>query len=210
MRIRHSLTVAGITCSLLLTPFLLHAQVEVFRTVEDLVNGTAVTYPEHEFHKRKGKKPVTLIFRHKATKEELTIDCASVWGFAYKGQLFRVMRPGKYLPDGMSHIPVILSKHNGAFYWLNGQFLQALTQGRQSAELNGSYTGFISSTVDGDAMVVTGLSKGPGWVKKNGDQFFKDHPELGWLEDCSKRQIKKGYLHSIMEGCIDFHEEPSE
>jgi len=210
MRIRHFLTAAGLACSMLLTPFLLHAQVEVYRTIEDLANGTAAAYPEHEFHKRKGKKPVTLIFRHKATKEELTIDCASVWGFAYKGQLFRVMRPGKYLPDGMSHIPVILSQHNGAFYWLNGQFLHALTQGRQSAELNGSYTGFISSTVDGDAMLVTGLSKGPGWVKKNGDQFFRDHPELAWLEACSKERIKKGYLHAIIEPCIQRHYSPSE
>lgn len=197
--------------SALLSSTTVNAQFEVFKTIDDLVNETPIPYEGFDYHKSKGSSDMEIILRKEGSKEERVIDCTTIWGFAYKGELFRVMRHGKFYEKGaLENFPVKLVLFNGAFYWENGNFLYALKNGLNTAELNPSYTGFVSATVDGDAFLVTGLMKGPGWVDDNGDLFFAQNPELKWLQDCVREKQKRGYLHENITTCIKAHPTPEQ
>lgn len=214
-------------CALLSTT--LHAQFEVFRTVDDLFNKTPQTYPGFDFDSQKGKnKDSRIVLVNDATKEKVEIECSTIWGFLYRDQLFRIVKYGKYYNSTKApqYMPVqLLLNKDGAFYWLNAPGRLSYLQKAAEREARGkdavpfyfefqSYQGFLSATVDGDMMVVLGgkYAGTPKWVGVGDEEFMKDNSNLRWLKDCAMSNKWKywgeHYTHSIVKGCIDEHVAP--
>ncbi|HEY0978704.1 MAG TPA: hypothetical protein VGE21_14630, partial [Flavobacteriales bacterium] len=181
-------------CFVLLVSFLTiaaQAQFEVFRTVDDLLNKTPQTYPGFDFASQKGMKENTKVVLKNDGKEEVVIDCAAIWGFSYKGKLFRVIRAGKYYDaSGPQYMPVMLgSEKSGVYYWINTPFMLNWTRKDQKGVLIHKGTPFmamLSVGVDGDVVPVTYNGKGPKWIEGATERFLKDNPTTDWLWGCSR------------------------
>ena len=121
---------AVLLCTLLSTT--LHAQFEVYKTVDDLLNKTPQTVPGFDVDSQKGKKRNSKIeLKNDATKEKVEIDCADVWGFSYKDQLFRIVKHGKYYnsPNTPQNMPVELLRYkDGIFRGVNAPGLLSYFQ----------------------------------------------------------------------------------
>src|SRR5262245_7248308 len=69
------------------------AQLNVYKTYEDYVNKTPKAYPDATFKKWTGEVNSVLAFT--SGGKEMLVECAGIWGFEYKGSLFRVSRTSK-------------------------------------------------------------------------------------------------------------------
>lgn len=214
-------------CALLSTG--VQAQFEVYKTVDDMTNKTPQTYPGFDLDSEKGgKKDTKIELKNNATKEKVEIDCSAIWGFSYKGQLFRIVKLGKYYNSTKApqNMPVqLLLNKDGAFYWLNDGGLLSYVKDAAEREASGkpavpfyfefqSYQGYLSSSVDGDMMAVLGgkYLGTPKWVGVAQDEFMKDNPDLKWLKTCAMSKKwnfwGKHYTHSVVRDCINEHVAP--
>ena len=206
------------------------AQFEIYGTVDDLINNTPQTYPGFDFDSQKGKASDSkIILKNDATNDRVEIDCSVIWGFAYRGQLFRIVKSGKYYNDSKApqHMPVkLMLNKGGAFYWLNAPHM--ISYLRESAEREAagktmnysfqfvfqSFQGFLSSSLNGDLMVVLGgkFAGTPKWVGTGEEEFMKDNPALEWLKSCVMDKDWKywgqHYTHSMVKECIEEYYPP--
>jgi hypothetical protein len=221
---RFSMLAAMFLCALLSTGA--QAQFEVYKTVDDLTNKTPQTYPGFDFDSQKGmKKDSKIELKNDATEEKVEIDCSAIWGFSYMGQLFRIAKHGKYY-DGNSapeNMPVELIQYrDGVFLWFNAPGLLSYFQKAAKRKASGkdavsfyykptTYQGFLSSSVDGNLMVLLGgkFFGIPKWVGDAEEDFRRDNPELQWLTDCAKnlwwKQYGEHYDYNVVKGCIEDH-----
>lgn len=81
---------------LLMCASIASAQLDVFPRFSDYENATGRSYPQAEFKRWSGKENTTLTFKV-AGAEDLEIECAGIWGFIYKSNLFRITTDSKYL-----------------------------------------------------------------------------------------------------------------
>ncbi len=120
----------------------------------------------------------------------------------FKGELFRVMKRGRYYAEPRNNFPVILAGSDGSVcYWLNGEFLKELKRDQSMAPVDQKLPAFISYKVDGDAAPLPN-GGGPSWMEEAGDAFFRDHGELHWMQECVRQERKKGYPYGTVKRCI--------
>lgn len=200
-------------CVGLLIPLLMQGQFTVYKTVDDLLNNTGTAYDGYEFVKKKGRNGFTI--RNTSTKEKVEVDYEGIWGFSYKDRLYRVMQRGKYLSKGPEQLPALLYLHNGAFFWLIDWYMDGIAWAEKTGYNKNKVTvlshlpGYITATIDGDAMVMSNGALNSKESKESAKAFFVDHPELSWLQECVENGEKHlyGYDYQKVERCMSEHEE---
>lgn len=187
-------------------------QFTVFKTIDDLAKKTGTVYDGFEFVKRRGTTGFTI--RNTSTKEKVEVEYEEIWGFSYKDRFYRVMHKGKYLSKAPDQLPVLLYLQNDAFFWLTDWYLDGITYAEKTGLHANQVTmhpyliGFITATVDGDAML---MSTSAGYYKESNESakaFFTDHPELKWLQECVESDEKHlyGYHYGKVKRCMNEHE----
>jgi hypothetical protein len=181
-------------------------QFTVYRSFDDVANGTGTVYDGHEFVKGSGKSGFTI--RNTSTKEKVEVDFEHVWGFSYKDRFYRIIRYGKYLSKGPKHVAALLYHQSGAFYWLTDWWLEGITNAETTNKRKDQLTilpdapGYLSATMDGEAMLMSTTYAGGHESYKGGQVFFADHPELDWIDKCG-RSGKSGYDYNLIGICMD-------
>lgn len=185
------------------------AQFAVYTTYDDFVKETPKVHLRFKFHDQKGESDTRIILRDSVDRSKLEIECAGIWGFAYEGMLFRIIRKGAYFDGERENFPARLVHDEGLFYWANGYFLSATKYQQWGASLDDTYPGFVSATIDGDVVLAKGIYKVPASAETLAQRFFDDHPEFEWLEECVKVRVQvkeeSGYPHKFVYHCITQH-----
>ncbi len=105
--------------------------------------------------------------------EKIKIKCADIWGFRYKGKLFRI--------DSRS-MPVYLASKDTVIYYENGiANLQMLKYNSTSASLEYGFFCYLSKDMGSEIFPING----PKTVAK----FRSAHPEFSKLADCIESEI---------------------
>ena len=171
------------------------AQLDVFRTFDDLVNKTPRSYPKAEFKRWSGKENTKLVFKDPG-HEDIEIECEGIWGFFYGGGLFRITRDSKYLEGkGASQIgtPFVVTHLSEVVLYEYGlNVLDAMTKDRDQAYLQGM-CGAMSADLNGPmAMVPCYAAK---WSDERLLEFLTDNEDLADLKTVfvERRGKHKGY-----------------
>jgi len=115
------------------------AQLDVYRTYEDVINGTPQSYPKAEFRKWSGQENTTLQFRD--GDQQIEVLCADIWGFTYGGATFRVTKDSKYFRrKGSTQVGtpyVVTHKSDVLLYEYGLGLLDAMKKGNRQANVLG-------------------------------------------------------------------------
>ncbi len=174
------------------------AQVEIYRTIDDLLNKTPVVHEGFEYAGQSGLyKEVTLSFKNKSTGDKLKLECTEIWGFTYMKKFFRIVKPSKYWNENFKNFPVLLSSgsENGPFQWVvSNKLVEEVHKDKDRISLNPYYTSFVSASITGDLILAPIDDLGDGITKRimaATRQFTTDHPELAWFFDCVKTMTEE-------------------
>ncbi len=180
-------------------------QFHTYATFADLENENPKTYPRHVFDRFKDRDRTKMVLRDSVTNDKLEIDCSTLWGFSFKGGLYRVVKHGAYY-QGDQYFTVRLYERSSLFYWVNARFLEnTVERTRQWGVVPiGPWSGFLSVGVDGD--LVGGLDGSETKLEesafRNADLFFADFPEHVWLKECVRIRKPEGFPADIALHCL--------
>lgn len=157
------------------------AQIAVFKTVEDFRANEPDSLDGYDFDKCKGyKKDNVLVLKDQAGHQK-EIACADIWGIRYKGELYRVVKPGRYYQnDAINNVLVRLEVGEAGklcFYEYGMDWMKAKSKGKTTHLLTLACP-FASSGVDGDLVALPLPNTHVGKDLKEGlDRFFDDFPQ---------------------------------
>ncbi|MCC6700766.1 MAG: hypothetical protein IT221_04535 [Fluviicola sp.] len=165
-----------------------HAQFKVYRTFEDAQNDIGEEYDDYSgyFHAMGS-------VRLKLLKDsiETTVECKNIWGFTYKGAIFRVEK--KYSQ------PAIILSNNNIVYYENGlAHLHMLKFNSNNAEVNVGQACYISTDINSEMIAVPILYRRD--VMKRFKKFIKNNPEYKPLGDCILIKVR---TLTIIRSCIE-------
>jgi hypothetical protein len=179
-----------------------HADFDVYQTVDDFVKDTPKAYAGYEFASQTGTaNDIVIKLKNKATGGKAEFACADVWGFKYKDKLFRVVRKDKYWQGANENFYVMLSVGSTPFVWVRGYMLLAeVEKDAKYYQEDEVYRGFLTATLIGDMLLLPGsesMGKEGKWIQEASVQFFVDHPELIWVDQCYRKERPSGFKHYI-------------
>lgn len=200
-RLRYSLSIGSIALT-----FFAQGQINTYATFADLENENPKSYPRHVFDRFKGRERIKMVLRDTITDEKLELDCSTLWGFSFKGGLYRVVRQGTYY-RGEQYFPVRLHEWDGGlFFWVNAKFLENTVERFRQWHVPalGPWSGFLSLGMDGDLVgALDGTDpKLDEEAFRNADLFFQDFPEHLWLKECVRVRIAQGFRSDIAMHCL--------
>ena len=181
------------------------AQFSTYATFADLENENPKSYPRHVFDRFKGRDRTKIILRDTVTNDKFELDCSLIWGFSFRGGLYRVVRHGAYY-QGEQYFPVRLYERSSLFFWSNAKFLEnTVERTRQwGVAPMGPWSGFLSEEIDGDLVgaLDSDSPKLEEGAFRNADLFFSDHPEHVWLKECVRIRKPEGFPSDIALHCL--------
>jgi hypothetical protein len=158
------------------------AQLEVFRTADDLKNNTPEINEGYDFKGYSGTRKDIVIKLENGAGEKKEIACADIWGIRYKGDLYRVVKLGKYYQSrSVSNVLVILDMggaDNLCYYVYGMNVLKARSKGKNGAVLLDVACPFVSNGIFGDfaALPIADLHMDKD-LKENLTTFFAEFPQ---------------------------------
>ena len=171
------------------------AQLDVYKTFDDLINKAPKEYPNAKFKRWSGKENTTIVFKDEG-HDDIEIVCADIWGFTYGGGLFRITKDSKYFArKGATQVgtPFVVTHLTDVVLYEYGlNLLDAMKHDRDQSYLLGM-CGAMSKDLNGPmAMVPCYPVK---WTDDELLNLLKDNPELDELRstfDTKKSEQTKG------------------
>lgn len=153
-------------------------QLDVYKSYEDYTAHKGKSYGDVEFKKWKGDDNTVLVFERKG-KEDVEIQCANIWGFAYKESLFRVSKDSKYfVKKGGVQVgaPFVVIYLDEVVYYQNGLgVLDAMKHDRSQFLLKGMCAA-LSKDLNSDMAVVPCTAA--KWTDEQILLLLRAYPEL--------------------------------
>ncbi|MBL0045451.1 MAG: hypothetical protein IPP33_13990 [Flavobacteriales bacterium] len=167
------------------------AQLDVYKTFDDLVNKSPKAYPKAKFKKWSGKENTTLVFKDEG-HDDIEIACVEIWGFAYNGGLFRITKDSKYFArKGATQVgtPFVVTHLTDVVLYEYGlNLLDAMKHDRDQSYLQGMCGAMSKDLNSPMAMVPCYPVK---WTDNELLNLLNDNPELAELKtwfDSKKRE----------------------
>lgn len=163
---------------LFLSSFHAKSEVITYKSYNDYINNTGTHYEElrsimHLFNN------VSLLLTKNGKK--VKVKCKTIWGFSYKGNLFRI--------EDKKHTPMLVISNNELVYYENGYaHVEMLAYGKNSSNFRVGYLFSFSKKLD------TKIFHHRKGIKK----LNKLHPELKEVYKC----IKKAISQSSIRNCV--------
>lgn len=167
-----------------------YSQGELYTSYEDYINKTPTEiFDTYEGDFESGKT-VTVTFK-KTNGEKVKINCADVWGFSFKGELFRIAH-------NKLNKPVRLIKNSKICYYEDGRLhLLLLAWGMDKRPLSTDPICYFSASIDSQIEVVPTSPQSS--ANKLLVDFQQSHPEYADLFTC----IGENYLYTHVAECVN-------
>ena len=180
--------------------FLTHtsAQLIIYKTYDEYKNKGGEKYDEsYTYDHGSGSDSFGgyIVVFSNDKKDKVKITCGKIWGYSYKGMLFRITESKK--------VPVALLNMGKVCYYENG-FAYMKTAGADSAQSVNIYLGgvsYLSKDLQSEVILIpTGYSsEGASEMKK----FKKEHPETSEMVDCLAHHKHEGY--GEFRNCVNMY-----
>lgn len=156
---------------ILFVPFILKAEITVFKTYEDFLSDKGETYEEYKNHIAVMGSVKLILMKDRKKK---TINCKDIWGFRMDDMLFRVHKKFKQ--------PAKVMYEGSVVYYENGlAHLEMIKQDREFINITTGYAVYFSKDLSSELvpMPSSGQTGGKGYKK-----FKNENPKLQSFFKC--------------------------
>ena len=165
-----------------------NGQVVVFKTYKDYTDKKGTQYDDYYNMKWNASQNVTMIFKKDGDK--VKIPCNEIWGFTFRGTLFRC--------DKVNCQPTCVISIGKVVYYENGEaHLEMIDKGSSSGSYEVGNFSYLSRDLNSE-LVPMPLS----WAaagKKKYVEFTQKNPEFKKLYDC----IETRYDYQKIRNCVE-------
>lgn len=180
----------SLTIIILLTSYIdsKGAELIIYNTYEDYIQKKGVLYDSEYWGWYHSVGKVTLIFKG---KQKVKVKCKKVWGFAYKGVLFR-----NHMEYGQ---PTRLISGNKIHYYESGMAHLSMAHNNSTSGLFPvGYYCYFSKTLDG-LIIPIPKQQSLSTATKPFKKFKEQNPQYTSLFDC----IGKDYDYIKIRSCVE-------